>query len=177
VRDGQELMVDEDGQGLALTVNTRGLKAAHFASFPARLVEVLLRASTSRVGRCPKCAAQFERVANTTRDGRDFGRDQDLRQSSGSSHRTINGKVPSFKAPESTTTGWHPTCTCSAGKPEPPVVLDPFWGAGTVSLIAERMGVNSIGCELNPAYVRDIGVPRVTGDCPMFTELEIVTMN
>lgn len=39
--------------------------------------------------------------------------------------------------------------------PPPPcasVVLDPFFGAGTVGLVAERLGRNWLGIELNPEY-------------------------
>lgn len=33
------------------------------------------------------------------------------------------------------------------------VVLDPFMGAGTVALVARRLGRTYLGCDLNPAYV------------------------
>jgi DNA modification methylase len=39
---------------------------------------------------------------------------------------------------------------CSAGG----TVLDPFAGAGTTALVAQKHGRNSIGIELNPEYVR-----------------------
>lgn len=56
-----------------------------------------------------------------------------------------------------------------AGSPQGGVVLDPFGGAGTTGLVAERLGRNSILIELNPAYAAiaqrrikaDLG--RVTG--------------
>lgn len=41
-----------------------------------------------------------------------------------------------------------------AGCPEGGTVLDPFFGAGTTGLVAERHGRNWIGCELNPEYVQ-----------------------
>jgi len=39
-----------------------------------------------------------------------------------------------------------------AGSAPGDTVLDPFGGAGTTALVAERHGRNSILCELNPAY-------------------------
>lgn len=39
-----------------------------------------------------------------------------------------------------------------AGAPRGGVVLDPFGGAGTTSLVAERLGRDSILIELNPDY-------------------------
>lgn len=51
-----------------------------------------------------------------------------------------------------------------AGCPVGGTVLDPFFGAGTTGLVAERNGRNSIGIELNPAYVeiakRRLGLTR-----------------
>ena len=39
-----------------------------------------------------------------------------------------------------------------AGCPEGGTVLDPFFGAGTTGLVAQRHNRNWIGCELNPEY-------------------------
>lgn len=39
-----------------------------------------------------------------------------------------------------------------AGSPEGGVVLDPFFGAGTTGLVAERTGRDWVGIELNPKY-------------------------
>jgi DNA modification methylase len=41
-----------------------------------------------------------------------------------------------------------------AGSREGDVVLDPFFGSGTVGQVAERLGRRWFGCELNPAYRR-----------------------
>lgn len=46
-----------------------------------------------------------------------------------------------------------PSCDCDAGS-EPGLVLDPFMGAGTTALAAERQGKDWLGIELNPDYVR-----------------------
>ena len=40
-----------------------------------------------------------------------------------------------------------------AGSAEGDVILDPFFGSGTVGKVAERLGRAWIGCELNPKYV------------------------
>jgi DNA modification methylase len=44
----------------------------------------------------------------------------------------------------------------------PGTVFDPFGGAGTVSLVAEQLGLRSIMIELNPEYA-DIAERRITG--------------
>ncbi|HLX88443.1 MAG TPA: site-specific DNA-methyltransferase [Acidimicrobiales bacterium] len=43
------------------------------------------------------------------------------------------------------------SCRCHAGS-RPGLVLDPFFGAGTVGLVAERLGRDWVGIELNPAF-------------------------
>ena len=47
----------------------------------------------------------------------------------------------------------HPACTCRAGT-VPGVVLDPFFGAGTVGVVAEADGRDWVGIELNPTFAR-----------------------
>lgn len=39
-----------------------------------------------------------------------------------------------------------------AGSRSADVVLDPFMGSGTTGQVAQRLGRQWIGCELNPAY-------------------------
>ncbi len=53
---------------------------------------------------------------------------------------------------ETKTIGWLPSCSCGLD-PVPGVVLDPFFGAGTVGLVAKKLGRHYIGIELNPEYI------------------------
>ncbi len=62
--------------------------------------------------------------------------------------------------------------TCiKAGCPVGGVVLDPFGGAGTTGLVADRLQRSAILVELNPAYA-DIADRRIRGDAPLFAEVE-----
>lgn len=58
-----------------------------------------------------------------------------------------------------------------AGCPEGGTVLDPFGGAGTTGLVADRLQRNAVLIELNPAYVA-IARKRISGDAPLFAEVE-----
>jgi DNA modification methylase len=49
-------------------------------------------------------------------------------------------------------------------------VLDPFGGAGTTGLVADRLGRDAILCELNPAYAA-LAEQRIRGDSPLFAEV------
>src|SRR5580704_9793601 len=49
--------------------------------------------------------------------------------------------------------GLRKNCPCRTGW-RPGLVLDPFFGAGTVGVVAEQLGRDWLGVELNPEYVR-----------------------
>jgi DNA modification methylase len=57
-----------------------------------------------------------------------------------------------------------------AGCPTGGTVLDPFGGAGTTGLVADRLGRNAILIELNPEYA-EIAERRLNADGGMFAEV------
>ena len=57
-----------------------------------------------------------------------------------------------------------------AGCPKGSTVLDPFGGAGTTGLVADRLGRNAILIELNPEYAT-LAEQRIRGDAGMFAEI------
>ena len=59
-----------------------------------------------------------------------------------------------------------------AGAPRGGMVLDPFGGAGTTGLVADRHGRDSVLIELNPAYA-EIARRRIADDHGMFGELAV----
>lgn len=59
-----------------------------------------------------------------------------------------------------------------AGCPEGGTVLDPFGGAGTTGLVADRLGRNAILCELNPAYA-DMARERIKSEAGMFASARL----
>lgn len=63
--------------------------------------------------------------------------------------------------------------TCiRAGCPPGGMVLDPFFGAGTTGLVADRLQRNCIGIELNPAYA-EIARKRIQAESTLFAEIEV----
>jgi 16S rRNA G966 N2-methylase RsmD len=70
------------------------------------------------------------------------------------------------------TLGWSPSCACPAADPIPCTVLDPFGGAGTVALEADRLGRDAILVELNPTYAK-MAEDRIRGAAPMFATVEV----
>lgn len=59
-----------------------------------------------------------------------------------------------------------------AGCPAGGTVLDPFFGAGTTGLVANREQRNCIGIELNPAYAA-MAERRIRADGGMLTEISV----
>lgn len=57
-----------------------------------------------------------------------------------------------------------------AGSRPGDTVLDPFFGAGTTGLVADRLGRQCIGIELHPGNVAQSSA-RITGDAPLFAEV------
>jgi DNA modification methylase len=60
-------------------------------------------------------------------------------------------------------------CVKAGSKPGD-TVLDPFGGAGTTGMTADRLGRHAILCELNPKNVR-LARARIAGDAPLFAEV------
>lgn len=58
-----------------------------------------------------------------------------------------------------------------AGCPVGGTVLDPFGGAGTTGLVADRLQRNAVLIELNPAYA-EIARKRLDSDAGMFSQVE-----
>lgn len=63
-----------------------------------------------------------------------------------------------------------PEICITAGCPKDGLVLDPFGGAGTTGLVADRLGRNAILIELNPEYAA-LANRRISQDNPLFTEI------
>jgi DNA modification methylase len=63
-----------------------------------------------------------------------------------------------------------PEICIKAGCPPSGTVLDPFGGAGTTGLVADRLGRSAVLIELNPAYA-ELARSRIHGDAPMFAQV------
>lgn len=73
----------------------------------------------------------------------------------------LGGYYREFLFSKRSSNGWNPTCDCHAPH-DSGIVIDPFMGAGTVALVAQRLNRHWIGCDLNPEYVR-LATMRVQG--------------
>ena len=133
-------------------INPYPYREAHFATYPPALVRPCIMAGTSEKGVCPKCGAPWARVVEKVAEMQGAGR-----KHIAGGDRTVAGNgwegVPRARI-SSMTLGWRPSCACDAGDPQPALVLDPFMGAGTTAVVAQALGRDYVGIELNADYVR-----------------------
>jgi DNA modification methylase len=135
------------------SIATRPYKDAHFAVMPPALVEpCILAGCPSRV--CAECGEPWVRVVERETElekGRNIiglgpkTLDNPMTQNGqkGSTlHHTVNTKTIAFT----------PACACAAPT-RPGIVLDPFFGSGTVGEVAAKTGRGWLGIELNSEYV------------------------
>jgi DNA modification methylase len=148
------------------TIATHAFPSAHFATYPPELVARCIRAGTSERGCCAACGAPWVRQTTTL-----FVKLADRRPTRkglqpGGSLIDINSKN-AMGYNDVTTTGWAASCACGA-EVVPATVCDPFSGAGTTALVADRLGRDAIGIDLSHQYV-EMTRERITADCPLFT--------
>jgi hypothetical protein len=106
------------------TVPTASYRGAHFATFPEALIERPLKA-TCPERVCATCGLAWRRA--------------DAAHYLGS--LAVLGTL-------------RKSCGCDRREWQPGVVLDPFFGAGTVGVVAERLNRRWLGVELNTKFVQ-----------------------
>ena len=154
-------------------LSTKPYKGAHFATYP---IDIPLRAINSGcpLKICDSCGepvkvayqkveefASTEEKETITEWMRACGADKDLKyngestkdysankaqDASKTKQRILEGMSKPKKWVES-------PCNCGATF-SPGVVLDPFMGSGTTAVAAKQVGVNFVGIDLNPEYIK-----------------------
>lgn len=183
-------------EAVGLDVNPEPFKKCHFATFPRKLVEPLVKAGTSEKGCCPECGAPWRRIlekagGTTGESWHSHGADAIEGAGQNGSERVAKMCDGSYQV---RTIGWHPGCMCeledlktipegTSFDPVPCTVFDPFCGSGTVGVVAKQHERNFIGIELNPDYCKmaeqrianpepEPEVPDAPGQMTMFEEAE-----
>ncbi len=148
------------------TIATQPYSGAHFATMPPELAERCIKAGSSEKGQCPHCGSPWVRQVETARTKdptRHTGRAKvgcEDRQDADTPRMLVT----------TTTTGWAQTCDCPEHRAIPQTILDPFGGAGTTGLVADRLNRSAILCELNPAYAA-LARDRVRDDAPLLAAM------
>ena len=152
------------------TIATAPFPGSHFATMPAAVVERCIKAGTSERGCCGQCGKPWVRVVER-------GAEATTRAPASvytglayaSPQSAPRGPKRNFGESVSTTTGWRAGCDHEAPV-VPCTVLDPFAGAGTTLLCADRLQRDAIGIELNTAYT-EMAMQRCRDDAPLFADM------
>jgi len=136
-------------------INTQPFPQAHFAVFPEKLVTPLIECGSPRY-LCSACGLPQVEVydefrvdtrpgieTGTGKSGTDLDPNQNLHNSELSKKRQMIIHKPEAKIAK-----------CKCNKPfKQSVILDPFFGAGTVGVVAQKLHRAWIGIELQQEYV------------------------
>lgn len=147
-----------------LTPKPSSFAGQHYATFPAGLLEPLMKASCpERV--CRACGEPWAPVV-TSEGGRDWHQD---RMKANGWPGALNGEG-GYKRGQSrealndtqchTVHGLAPTCPCVA-KWKPGIVLDCFVGSGTTLEVAQALGRRAIGVDLSYQYLATLARERL----------------
>jgi DNA modification methylase len=170
------------------TIATAPFPGAHFATFPPELAERCIKAGTSEKGCCPQCGAPWKRIVGMAGQSNAFGAGggakaefSEAERAAGGigrmdgGRRAVDGSTfnnnPAKRPTRPQSLDWQPSCTCPTTEPIPCTVLDPFGGAGTVGLVADRLRRDAILIELSQAYA-EMARNRVRDDAPLFTQVQ-----
>jgi DNA modification methylase len=154
------------------TVTTKPFKGAHFAAFPPDLIQpCVLAGCPEKV--CVECSTPYERKVESKRLKRNELPKDDPRYRPNTyegSYKDINGKADAGYT-ETKDLGLEKQCQCETDETKSGTVLDPFGGAGTTGLVADRNDRNAILIELNDEYA-EMARDRLYNDAPLFVDVE-----
>jgi DNA modification methylase len=128
------------------TIPTQPFPEAHFAVYPEKLIEPMIKAGCPQ-WICRKCGLARMRIVEKG----------EIISTGGSNHgkwaksddENVQGKR--MVASARYTIGWT-DCGCGAGW-RPGIVLDPFLGSGTTMKLCLELRRSCVGIEINPSYI------------------------
>lgn len=142
-------------------------KIDHFATWPEKLVEPMIRAGSSERGACPHCGKAWVRVVEREKGDTESAERPKAKGQNGygkpGSTLSLSGngsKEWAERGSKVTDLGFLPACTCPAHEPVPCVVLDPFNGSGTTGKVAVQLGRAYVGVDIATEYLDGVTSER-----------------
>lgn len=139
-------------------IATQAYVGAHFATWPEKLAERMIRAASA--GRnCPHCGAPWERVVERTKT--EPTPNASAQRAAMHRKSKVNILLVRYQV-SSRTSGFRATCDCAendgSGRG---LVLDPFVGTGTTVAVAAMLGRQGIGIDRSMRYLTRQAQKRV----------------
>jgi len=123
-------------------IPTQPFKGAHFATFPEKLIEPMVKAGCPEFI-CNKCGKTREKIfKNNRQETRPGNYSKYTERPEGLKKRIINNPIEIG----------YTDCGCNS-EFSGGMILDPFAGAGTTGVVAIKNNRQFIGIELNPEYI------------------------
>ena len=163
------------------TIATAPFPQSHFATFPPELAERCIKAGTSERGACSTCGAPWARIvtkgapdeAHRAACGADASGGYAGQSTKGHAAAGVQDasavKARILAGLRERASEWRPSCGCNAAARRC-VVLDPFAGAGTSLMAADRLGRDAVGIELSEEYC-EMARRRLVKDAGLFMEI------
>jgi len=139
-------------------INPQSFKDAHFAVFPEKLVEPMIKAGCpSQI--CDNCnkpyLSDYQTKKGDVVETYTGEATKDYKGAMAQNPSDTKRRVLESMRTTKTHIGYKPACDCN---PRPPthagIVLDPFCGSGTTCLVARKLQMHYIGIDLQPDYVK-----------------------
>jgi hypothetical protein len=179
---GSSIPWTNDGAGrnprTVLTPPPSTFTGQHFAAYPVGLIEPLIKASCPAKA-CPHCGMGWAPIVERTTvepvdyDGKQLATDPQASQRRLEANvraRRVSGEPHENPFPAPRMLGYRQSCGCPEHTPVPGVVCDPFGGAGTTALVADRLGRDAISIDIAVGYVH-MQRDRITADAPLFAQV------
>ena len=150
--------------GDVVQINLKPFKDAHFSVFPPGIPELLIKAACPP-SVCSKCGKPYEPIKEEVEldniDWKFYGADEngeyhgkaikEYEKAGAENASEVKRRILQSMKKRKVTRGYKPSCNCNA-KGVSGIVLDPFAGAGTTLVVAEKLGRRWIGVEISPEY-------------------------
>ena len=153
------------------TLSSESCPEAHFATWPSKLVETMIRAGSSPRA-CEICGSPWERIVEKRFvPQEDISLERGIRCCPGQKPMDEQNQWSGFPRGrnQTKTSGWKPTCECINKGIGKCVVADIFCGVGTTVLVAEKLGRTGVGLDLSVEYLWDMAKEKI--EAPMQKEL------
>ena len=160
------------------TIATQPFQRGAFRDLPAGAARTVHQGRHERAGMLPALRGWMAKGGGAE-SPEDFGRGTTPKNQGQIGQQQRNALGPpgnGMGVQPARTLGFAPSCLCPSHEPVPATVLDPFAGAGTTGLVADRLGRDAILIELNQAYCA-IGETRMRDDAPSVCRCSLSTVD
>jgi len=134
-----------------------GSSGQHIAGYPEKIPYYCIKAGSSQKGCCKECGVPYTRILekmgeinhSLTTEPREYHKIETSKGKHGVTSAFLTDTSSQYKS-----NGWQKQCKCATDDIVPSLIIDPFLGSGTTSLVALKEGRDFIGFELNPEYIK-----------------------